>query len=97
MSQRNDRYVSNDASSLPQNTAEFRAAPDASASTAQFKAFAARQPEGIGQPADTGSWPEQPWAGEPQSRGGSGRTVGFVVGGIVVLAIVVLALVLAVG
>lgn len=97
MSQRNDRYVGNDVPSLPQNTAEFRAAPDASASTAQFKAFAARQPEGIEQPVDTGSWPEQPWPGESPSSSGSGRSVAFVVGGIVVLAIVVLAVVLGLG
>src|SRR5215469_7954776 len=64
MSQRNDRYVGNDVPSLPQNTAEFRAAPDASASTAQFKAFASRQADGVGRSTDSGSWPEQPWAGE---------------------------------
>ncbi len=95
MSDRDDRYVGNEAPSLPRNTGEFRAAPDISASTAEFRAFAARQPDNIAGSPDTGSWPEQPWAGEAPS-GGSGRKIGLIVGAVVVLAIViVLALVFA--
>jgi hypothetical protein len=88
MSDRDDRYVGNEAPNLPRNTGEFRAAPDVSASTAEFKAFAARQTGDIPRPQDSGSWPEQPWPGEAPS-GGSGRTIGMVVGGVVVLAIVI--------
>jgi hypothetical protein len=100
MSERDDRYVANDAAPptgqprLPRDTGEFRAAPDISASTAEFKAFAAGQTRGVGPEADTGSWPEQPWDGQA-STGGSGRTIGIVVAGIVlVFLIVVLILVL---
>ena len=94
MSDRDDRYVGNDTPSLPRNTGEFRAAPGPSASTAQFKAFAGRQTDGIGRPADSGSWPEQPWPGEAPSSG-SGRTTALLVGGIILVAVVVLVLVLA--
>ena len=88
MAERDDRYARNDGPSLPRNTGEFRAAPDASASTAEFKAFAAGQTSGARPTADTGSWPEQPWdAGAPAA--GSGRTVWLVAGGIVVLVLVV--------
>ena len=96
MSDRDDRYVGNDAPSLPRNTGEFRAAPDASASTAQFKAFASRQTDGVGRSADSGSWPEQPWPGEAPSSG-SGRTTALLIGGVVVLAVIVVALILAFG
>ena len=90
MSERDDRYVGND---LPRTTGEFRAAPDASASTAEFKAFAAGT---VGGPVtDSGSWPEQPWAGDPPS-GGSRRWVGVVVGVVVaIIVIVVIAVVFA--
>lgn len=95
MSDRDDRYVGNDALSLPRNTGEFRAAPDASASTAQFKAFANRQSDGIGRSAaDPGSWPEQPWPGEAPSSGSS-RTTALLVGGAILVAIIVVALILA--
>jgi hypothetical protein len=87
MSERDDRYVGNDGPRLPRNTGEFRATPDVSASTAQFKAFAAGQTSGTRPAADTGSWPEQPW--DPGTSAGSGRTVWLVVGGIVVLVLVV--------
>jgi hypothetical protein len=83
MSERDDRYVGND---LPRNTGEFRAAPDASASTAEFKAFAAGTVGG--QVTDSGSWPQQPWAGEAPA-GRSGRTVALVIG--IVFAIIVIA------
>jgi hypothetical protein len=108
MSERDDRYVGNDTGhagrpdqpgvsgqqGLPSTTAEFRAAPDASASTAEFKAFAAGQTAGTRQPSGSvGSWPEQPWPGQVPS-GGSGRTVALVIGAIVVLAIIITLVVL---
>jgi hypothetical protein len=84
MSEHDDRYVRNN---LPTNTGEFRAAPDSSASTAEFRAFAAGQQSTEQRGAD-GSWPEQPWAGgAPAAR--SGRTIAIIVGVIVVVAIVV--------
>jgi hypothetical protein len=87
MSERDDRYAGND---LPSTTAEFRAAPDPSASTAQFKAFAA----GVDDRA-TGSWPEQPWSGQKPARASSRtRTLALVV---IAAIIVVVAIVLLVG
>jgi len=91
MSERDDRYARNN---LPSNTAEFRATPDISASTAQFKAFASAHDSELDQPkADAGSWPEQPWAGEPASSG-SGRRVVLIVGAVIAVAIVVTVLIL---
>ncbi|HWF81229.1 MAG TPA: hypothetical protein VN695_11655 [Streptosporangiaceae bacterium] len=94
MSDRDDRYVGNDAPSLPRNTGEFRATPDVSASTAEFKAFAARQNDGIGRSTDSGSWPAQPWPGEAPSSGSS-RTPVLLIGGAILLAVIVLVLILA--
>ncbi len=84
MSERDDRYVRND---LPRTTGEFRAAPDISASTAEFRAFAAGQDS---RPRDSGasSWPEQPWAGNSAGRG-SGRMALLIVGVVVIIAIAV--------
>jgi hypothetical protein len=96
MTDRDDRYVGNDAPSLPRNTGEFRAAPDVSASTAEFKAFAAGPTDGVGRATASGSWPEQPWAGDVPG-GGSRRTTALVVGGIILLAIIALVLGLAFG
>jgi hypothetical protein len=93
MSERDDRYVGNDGPRLPRNTSEFRATPDISGSTAEFRAFVTGQAGSTKQTADVGSWPEQPWdAGAPAS---SGRTVWFVVGGIVLALVVVLLLIFA--
>lgn len=90
MSERDDRIARD---GLPSNTAEFRAAPDVSASTAQFRAFAAggsRLPE---QQRDDGTWPEQPWNGGPDRRSGRGALiVAGVVGAIAVVVVVVLVL-----
>jgi hypothetical protein len=86
MSERDDRYVGNDGPSLPRNTGEFRAAPDISASTAEFRAFAAGQTTGTRQ-TDSRSWPEQPW--DPGTSSGSGRTIWLGIAGLVVLALVV--------
>jgi len=85
MSERDDRYARND---LPSTTAEFRAAPDASASTAQFKAFAAGQDARSDQ-RPSGSWPEQPWAGEAPGRARPGLAVGLVIGAVVLLVVAV--------
>jgi hypothetical protein len=86
MSQRDDRYARHD---LPSTTAEFRATPDASASTAEFKAFAAGQDVREDQRGSgPAAWPEQPWAGRaPGSR--SGRIV------VLVMALVLIALIFA--
>ena len=97
MSERDARYVGNEASGYPSSTGEFRAAPDVSASTAEFKRFAAGQVNGAGPATDAGSWPEQPWDASPSAggsgSGGSSRMMA-IVAGVVVLVIVVLALIL---
>lgn len=93
MTERDDRYVGNDAPRGPRSTGEFRAAPDISASTAQFQAFA-RQSDNVGRPADSGSWPEQPWPGEAPSSG-AGRSTAMLVGGIILLAVIVVVLIVA--
>jgi hypothetical protein len=97
MSERDARYVGNEASGYPSSTGEFRAAPDVSASTAEFKRFAAGQANGAGPATDAGSWPEQPWdassSGGASASGGSGRTMAIVAGALV-LVIVVIALIL---
>jgi hypothetical protein len=97
MSERDDRYAANDGSLLPRSTGEFRAAPDVSASTAEFKAFAAGQTRGTRQSDDSGSWPEQPWD-DQVTGGGYGRTIWLGVVGVVVLVLlVVLVLIFFVG
>lgn len=92
MSEHDDRYARSD---LPRTTAEFRAAPDASASTAEFKAFMAKQDRDVaphGGPGD--AWPEQPWAGEVRS-GVPRRTIAVVAA--MVAAIVIIAIIVAIG
>ena len=84
MSERDDRYAGTD----PSSTAAFRAAPDISASTAQFKAFASgadSQPE-LGRPGS--AWPEQPWAGAAPSSG-SRRSPALIIGVIIAVVLVV--------
>ncbi len=96
MSKRDARYVGNDpsGSGYPSSTGEFRAAPDVSASTAEFKRFAAGQVNGTSPATDAGSWPEQPWdGGSSTSGGGSGRMIAIAAGALV-LVIVVLAIIL---
>ena len=95
MSERDDRNVRNDYArndhargDLPRTTAEFRAAPDASASTAEFRAFASGRDIRSDQRRDPGSWPEQPWSGDRQARG-SGRMALLIIGVVVVVAILV--------
>ena len=92
MPEHDDRYVRSD---LPRTTGEFRATPDASASTAEFKAFVANQerqdaPRG----APGAAWPEQPWSGEAQPSN-SRRTIAIVAAAVVVLIIIVLIVALA--
>jgi hypothetical protein len=86
MSERDDRYAGHD---VPSNTAEFRATPDISASTAQFQAFAAGTDTRPSERTPAGSWPEQPWAGEAPASRGSGRTIAIAVGVLVIVAIAV--------
>jgi hypothetical protein len=93
MSEHDDRYASSD---LPRTTGEFRAAPDVSASTAEFKAFASGLDRDIqDRGASSGSWPEQPWAGE-SVKSGSGRTIA-IAAAVVVAIVVVIVLIVAVG
>ncbi len=90
MSEHDDRYARSD---LPRTTGEFRAAPDASASTAEFKAFVAGQDREDAQRGGQGAaWPQQPWAGEAP-RSSSNRTIAIVVAAIVVVLIIVLIIV----
>jgi hypothetical protein len=92
MSEHDDRYARSD---LPQTTAEFRATPDLSASTAEFKAFASKQEGDDDQQGGPGSvWPEQPWAGEAPNRG-SRRTIAIV--GAVVAVVVIIILIATLG
>jgi hypothetical protein len=96
MSERDDRFAGNN---LPNSTAEFRATPDASASTAEFRAFVAGQSSQSSeyrQVVDSGpapgsaaaSWPEQPWPGEAPSRG-QAKTIGLLVGIVIAVAVIV--------
>jgi hypothetical protein len=92
MSEHDDRYARHD---LPSTTGEFRATPDISASTAEFKAFVSSQDRRPDENGAGGAWPEQPWAGEA-SASGSKRPIMLAVAAIVVVAIL-LAIFLAVG
>ncbi len=94
MPEHDDRYARND---LPSNTAEFRAAPDISANTAQFQAFAAAHDARPDRPWTADSWPEQPPAGAPVAAGSSWRTPMLVIGAVIVLAILITAVVVAAG
>ncbi|MGN6796264.1 MAG: hypothetical protein ACTHJW_28075 [Streptosporangiaceae bacterium] len=86
MPEHDDRYARSD---LPRTTGEFRAAPDASASTAEFKAFVAKQdPDDAQRGGAGGAWPEQPWAGQGK-RSSSRRTIALVAAGVAVVAIVI--------
>jgi hypothetical protein len=92
MSEHDDRYASSD---LPRTTAEFRAAPDVSASTAEFRAFVAKQDrDEVPQSTPGEAWPEQPWAGEAKSRIPR-RSIAIVAA--IVAVIVVIAVIVAVG
>ncbi|GEM_PF-974095 len=95
MSERDDRYARDDVPGLPSSTAEFRAMPDASASTAQFQAFAAGYDRSEARrPGPAASWPGQPW---DSGRGGSRRAAALVIGGLAAIALVVVILVAAFG
>jgi hypothetical protein len=91
MSERDDRYARDD---LPKTTAEFRARPDPSASTAQFKAFAAGREDRADRSRQApGSWPEQPWAGEAPARG-SAPVAAIAIGAVILVVLVILLVVL---
>lgn len=93
MSEHEDRYAGSD---LPRTTGEFRAAPDISASTAEFKAFVANQDgEGAQRGGEGGVWPEQPWAGEAPRKSNSNRTIAIVAAAAVV--VIIIALIIALG
>jgi hypothetical protein len=92
MSSHDDRSAG---TGLPSNTGEFRAAPDVSASTAQFKAFARAYDSQPEQPWAADSWPAQP-ADSGAGPAGSRRTL-VIVAAVVVVAIVVVIAVLAIG
>lgn len=91
MSEHDDRHASPD---LPRTTGEFRAAPDASASTAEFRRFMGGQEEPVRR-GGASDWPEQPWAGQAGGRGGN-RTTAYLIGALVVVALLV-AIFIAVG
>jgi hypothetical protein len=92
MSSHDDRYARND---LPTNTGEFRAAPDVSASTAEFKAFAKAYDSQPAEPWAAESWPEQPGNGIPVSVR-SNRTM-FIVAAVVAAVVLITVVVLAIG
>ena len=88
MSEHDDRYASTD---LPRTTGEFRAAPDISASTAEFKRFmgAEAKPERRG---GASAWPEQPGQGSAPQRGPN-RNLLYLVGALVIVAIIAIILI----
>lgn len=87
MSERDDRNARHN---LPSTTAEFRAAPDISASTAEFKAFASAHDSEPAQSRDAAAWPGQPET-DTLSRPRNGRKVAIIVGLVIVVAVVILA------
>jgi hypothetical protein len=92
MSEHDDRYARGD---LPRTTGEFRAAPDISASTAEFRAFAAGRDQEGDQRESGGAWPEQPWAGQAPGQG-SRRTMMLLAAAIAVVVLIVV-IIIAVG
>jgi hypothetical protein len=88
MSSHDDRFAGHN---LPSNTGEFRAAPDASASTAQFKAFARAYDSQPEQPWAADSWPAQPDAGVPV-RPSSRRALMIAAAVVAVVVVIVIAL-----
>jgi hypothetical protein len=89
MSEHDDRSASTD---LPRTTGEFRAAPDVSASTAEFKRFMGQdaKPERRGGASE---WPEQPWSGSKPQRTVPNRNVLYLVGALVVVVLIVIIIV----
>jgi hypothetical protein len=85
MSEHDDRYARSD---LPRTTGEFRAAPDLSASTAEFKAFVSSQDRDDQRSASPGAWPEQPWAGAAPASG-SGRTITVAAAAIIAVGVII--------
>ena len=87
MSERDDGYGRR---GLPKDTAEFRATPDTSASTAQFQAFARAYDNQPSERWADEAWPKQPDTGQAQAPR---RRVGLIVAGVVVAALIVLGVV----
>lgn len=91
MSQHDDRSASTD---LPRTTGEFRAAPDISASTAEFKRFMGEQDQQERR-GGAAAWPEQPWAGQTPDRQPSRRNLYLA--GALALVVVLIIILIAVG
>jgi hypothetical protein len=92
MSSHDDRSAG---TGLPSNTGEFRAAPDISASTAQFKAFARAYDSQPEQPWAADSWPAQPADGGPGVAGS--RRTAVIVAVVVVIVVAIVVAVIAIG
>lgn len=82
MSERDDGYGRR---SLPKDTAEFRATPDSSASTAQFQAFARAYDAKPSEPWADQAWPKQPDQGRP-ARGRTGPIIAAVIVAVLIVA-----------
>jgi hypothetical protein len=79
---------------LPKNTGEFRATPDLSASTAEFKAFARAYDKEPDRPWTADSWPAQPDPGMPAA---AGRRTWLVIAAVVAIALVITIVLITVG
>lgn len=88
MSQHDDRYASTD---LPRTTGEFRAAPDISASTAEFKRFMGEQDQKE-QRGGASAWPEQPGTGQAP-KSGPNRTMLYLAAALVIVVVIVVVIV----
>ncbi len=84
MSEREDGYGRR---GLPKDTAEFRATPDLSASTAQFQAFARGYDSQPAEPWADQAWPKQPDAGKPARRGNGPIVLAVVVALLIALGV----------
>lgn len=79
---------------LPKNTGEFRATPDLSASTAEFKAFARAYDNEPDRPWTADAWPAQP---DPGSVGTNARPTWLIIAAVVAIALVITIVLLTVG
>jgi hypothetical protein len=71
---------------LPKNTGEFRAAPDVSANTAEFKAFARAYDSQPDRPWTADSWPAQP---DPGTVRASTSRTWLIIAAVVAIALVI--------
>lgn len=81
---------------LPKNTGEFRATPDLSASTAEFKAFARAYDSEPDRPWTADSWPAQPDPGLPAAATADRRT-WLIIAAVVAIALVITIVLITVG